>query len=89
MRVGLAPLAGQPHALAPPVDAAGLDGDQPRGLRAAGLRNDHWWQRVLFVILDSVRIPYTSVGVQYDLNHKKWRGPGIGDPYEIAVLPTP
>lgn len=48
-------------------------------LRAAGLRNDHWWQRVLFVILDSVRIPYTSVGVQYDLNHKKWRGPGIGD----------
>lgn len=50
-------------------------------LRAAGVRNDRWWLRVLFVILDSVRIPYTAVGFQYDLNHRKWRGPGIGDSF--------
>jgi hypothetical protein len=28
-----------------------------------------------------VRIPYTQIGVQYDLNHKAWRGPGIGDDF--------
>lgn len=50
-------------------------------LRAVGLRNDHWWQRVLYVLVDSVRIPYTQIGVQYDLNHKAWRGPGIGDDF--------
>lgn len=50
-------------------------------LRAAGLGDDHWWQRVLYVLLDSVRIPYTQIGVQYDLNHKAWRGPGIGDSF--------
>ena len=50
-------------------------------LRAVGLRQDHWWQRVLYVLVDSVRIPYTQIGVQYDLNHKKWRGPGIGDDF--------
>ena len=50
-------------------------------LRAAGVRTNTWWRRVLFVILDSIRIPYTSFGIQYDLNHKKWRGPGIGDSF--------
>jgi uncharacterized protein YfiM (DUF2279 family) len=50
-------------------------------LRAAGLREDRWWKRVLYVLVDSVRIPYTQIGVQYDLNHKAWRGPGIGDDF--------
>jgi uncharacterized protein YfiM (DUF2279 family) len=50
-------------------------------LRAAGLKEDRWWKRVLYVLVDSVRIPYTQIGVQYDLNHKAWRGPGIGDDF--------
>ena len=50
-------------------------------LRAVGLRQDHWWQRILYVLVDSVRIPYTQIGIQYDLNHKEWRGPGIGDDF--------
>jgi uncharacterized protein YfiM (DUF2279 family) len=50
-------------------------------LRAAGLQEDRWWKRVLYVLVDSVRIPYTQIGVQYDLNHKAWRGPGIGDDF--------
>ncbi len=50
-------------------------------LRAAGLREDRWWKRVLYVLVDSVRLPYTQIGVQYDLNHKAWRGPGIGDDF--------
>jgi Predicted periplasmic lipoprotein (DUF2279) len=50
-------------------------------LRAVGVPNNKWWLRVLFVILDSIRFPYTSVGFQFDVNHKKWRGPGIGDSF--------
>ena len=50
-------------------------------LRAVGVPETKWWQRVLFVILDSIRFPYTSVGFQFDVNHKKWRGPGIGDDF--------
>ncbi|MEP6993961.1 MAG: DUF2279 domain-containing protein [Acidobacteriota bacterium] len=50
-------------------------------LRAVGVPQNRWWLRVLFVILDSVRIPYTQIGFQYDVNHKKWRGPGIGDSF--------
>jgi hypothetical protein len=50
-------------------------------LRGLGLGEDRWWKRMLYVILDSVRIPYTQIGVQFDLNHKEWRGPGIGDDF--------
>jgi Predicted periplasmic lipoprotein (DUF2279) len=50
-------------------------------LRAVGVPQNKWWQRVLFVILDSIRFPYTAVGFQFDVNHKEWRGPGIGDSF--------
>jgi hypothetical protein len=50
-------------------------------LRAVGVPQNRWWQRVLFVVLDSIRFPYTAVGFQFDVNHKQWRGPGIGDDF--------
>lgn len=50
-------------------------------LRAVGVPQNRWWQRVLFVVLDSIRFPYTAVGCQFDVNHKQWRGPGIGDDF--------
>lgn len=49
--------------------------------RALGLPNRTWWQRSLYFLFDTIRLPYTSIGFQYDLNHKKWRGPGIGDSF--------
>ena len=49
-------------------------------LRATGVPDRSWW-RVLYFIFDSIRFPYTSIGYQFDLNHKKWRGPSIGDSF--------
>jgi uncharacterized protein YfiM (DUF2279 family) len=46
-----------------------------------GVRRDTWWGYTLHVVLDNVRIPFTSVGFQYDLNGKRWRGPGNGNSY--------
>ena len=50
-------------------------------LRAVGVPQTKWWQRMLFIVLDSIRFPYTAVGFQFDVNHKQWRGPGIGDDF--------
>lgn len=49
--------------------------------RLAGLPTTHWWGRIAYFLLDTIRLPYTSIGYQYDVNHKKWRGPGIGDSF--------
>jgi hypothetical protein len=46
-----------------------------------GARRNTWWGYLLHVVLDNVRIPFTSVGLQYDLNGKRWRGPGNGNSY--------
>jgi predicted lipoprotein DUF2279 len=50
-------------------------------LLTIGVRRDTWWGYMLHVVLDNVRIPFTSVGFQYDLNGKRWRGPGNGNSY--------
>jgi len=50
-------------------------------LLTVGVRRDTWWGYMLHVVLDNVRIPFTSVGMQYDLNGKRWRGPGNGNSY--------
>jgi Predicted periplasmic lipoprotein (DUF2279) len=50
-------------------------------LLSVGVRRDNWWGYLLHVVLDNVRVPFTSVGFQYDLNGKRWRGPGNGNSY--------
>ncbi len=45
----------------------------------AGARRDTWWGYALHVIFDNFRVPYTSVGFRYDLNHDRWRGPDYGN----------
>jgi hypothetical protein len=35
----------------------------------------------LHVVFDNVRVPFTSVGVRYDLNHHKLIGPDNGNGY--------
>jgi len=49
--------------------------------RAVGVPENRWWGKMLLIVLDIVRIPYTSVGMRYDLNHHAWRGPDIGDTF--------
>ena len=50
-------------------------------LRAAGVPNQVWWGKVLYFLFDVVRIPYTQIGYQYDLNQGRWHGPTIGDAF--------
>jgi hypothetical protein len=50
-------------------------------LDSLGVRRDTWWGYGLHVVFDNFRVPFTSVGFQYDLNHGKWYGPGNGNQY--------
>jgi predicted lipoprotein DUF2279 len=50
-------------------------------LNSLGARRDTWWGYSLHFVLDNLRVPFTSVGVQYDLNAGKWYGPGNGNNY--------
>src|SRR5262249_47461460 len=48
-------------------------------LNAVNARRDTWWGYALHVVGDNIRIPYTAVGMRYDLNHDQWRGPNNGN----------
>jgi len=50
-------------------------------LNAFGVQRNTWWGYSLHFVLDNFRIPFTSVGFQYDLNGGKWYGPGNGNNY--------
>ena len=49
-------------------------------LRAAGVPDDRWWGSALLGVLSYVRLPYTSLGVYYEMNRSRWwagvYGPG-------------
>ena len=44
-----------------------------------GARRNTWWGYTLHIIFDNFRVPFTSVGYRYDLNHNKWIGPDNGN----------
>ena len=46
-----------------------------------GVRTTTWWGIVLDTLISNVQYPYTAVGYQYDLNHGKVHGPGIGNSF--------
>ena len=50
-------------------------------LNSAGVRRATWWGYALHVVLDNIRIPFTAVGFQVDLNSGRWFGPGNGNSY--------
>jgi hypothetical protein len=51
-------------------------------LHALGVPPDKWWSKILYFAFDVLRIPYTQIGMYYDLNSGKWYGPGIGDQWD-------
>jgi hypothetical protein len=51
--------------------------------RALGVPRERWWGKALLLVLDVVRVPYTAVGVRYDINHRRWHGPDTGDSFPI------
>jgi hypothetical protein len=48
-------------------------------MKEIGVPPQKWWGKILYFVFDVVRFPYTQIGMYYDLNSGKWRGPGIGD----------
>lgn len=50
-------------------------------LREAGVPEEKWWGKVAYFLFDVIRIPYTQIGYQYDLNKGRWHGPSIGDQF--------
>jgi hypothetical protein len=52
-------------------------------LSAAGVPREKWWGKITYFLFEVLRIPYTQIGVQYDLNHKTWTGPTIGGGYSF------
>ena len=55
---------------------------RPEVLAAARVPEDRWWGRALYFFFNFFRIPYTQIGVRYDLNHHKWHGPDAGSSYD-------
>ena len=51
--------------------------------RALGVPKDRWWGKMMLIVLDIVRIPYTAIGVRYDINHRQWRGPDTGQTFSL------
>jgi hypothetical protein len=43
------------------------------------IRRNTWWGYGLHVVFDNIRVPFTAVGFQYDLNHGRWYGPNAGN----------
>jgi hypothetical protein len=43
-----------------------------------GVTRATWWGYALHVVFDNIRVPFTAIGVRYDLNHDRWRGPDNG-----------
>jgi hypothetical protein len=58
-------------------------------LRDAGVPEEKWWGKVAYFLFDVIRIPYTQIGYQYDLNHGRWRGPSIGDQFPGGAPAAP
>ena len=53
----------------------------PEMLTAVGIRETTWWGNLLHMILNFYRLPYTSFGFHYDLNHGRWHGPDTGNKF--------
>jgi len=51
--------------------------------RELGVPEHRWWGRMLLIVLDIVRFPYTGIGYRYDLNHRRWRGPDVGNGFSF------
>lgn len=51
----------------------------PELARTVGVKESSWWGKSLILFLEHFRVPYSAVGIRYDLNHRRWRGLSFGD----------
>jgi hypothetical protein len=54
-------------------------------LLVAGVKETTWWGRTLLTFFEYVRLPYTGIGYQYDLNHGRWHGPTAGNAWDPGI----
>jgi hypothetical protein len=47
-------------------------------LRSIGLPSEPVWGEVIYFFFDTIRIPFTAIGVRYDVNNHEWFGPTAG-----------
>src|SRR5262249_26965133 len=53
-------------------------------LNDLGARRDSWGGYGLHILFDNIRVPFTSVGFQYNVQHGRWYGPGNGNQYSTT-----
>jgi hypothetical protein len=53
----------------------------PEILSAVGVPETTWWGSLLYKALNFFRVPFTSFGFRYDINHGKWLGPDTGNKF--------
>ncbi len=51
--------------------------------RAVGVPPNRWWGKMLLIVLDLIRFPYTAIGVRYDVNDGRWIGPDTGSTFSF------
>jgi hypothetical protein len=51
--------------------------------RAIGVPENRWWGKMLLIVLDILRFPYTAIGVRYDINNDRWVGPDTGNTFKF------
>jgi len=47
-------------------------------LRSLRVPREPLWGELVYTFFDMIRLPYTAIGVRYDLNHGRWFGPTTG-----------
>ena len=60
--------------------------DLPAILRAAGVPERTWWGGAILSVLSYVRLPWTSLGAYYDLNHRRWWGGVYGPGWDPGYI---
>jgi hypothetical protein len=54
--------------------------------RSLGVPSEPLWGEVFYYFFDSFRIPYTAIGVRYDVNNHEWFGPTAGrTPFRVPA----
>jgi hypothetical protein len=55
-------------------------------LRSIGLPSEPVWGEVIYFFFDTIRIPFTAIGVRYDVNNHEWFGPTAGrTPFRVPA----
>lgn len=55
-------------------------------LRGVGVPEDRWWGAALISVFSYVRLPFTSIGIYYDLNHERWWGGVYGPGWDPGYI---